>query len=107
MGISSPFKESTMVRIGYLNQNDLKEVQENNVIGDINSRFFDKSGEEVDCTINHNVLGLNLKELQTIPTVMTIAYGEEKFNAIQVAVNNKLINVLVTTDTIATRLLES
>ncbi|MEK4909392.1 sugar-binding transcriptional regulator [Niallia sp. FSL M8-0099] len=106
VGISSSFKESTMVRIGYLNQNDLKEIEENNVIGDINSRFFDQSGKEVDCTINHHVLGINLKEIQSIPTVMTIAYGEEKFNAIQVAVNNKLINVLVTTDTIATRLLE-
>lgn len=107
VGISSPFKESTMVKIGYLNQADLNEIEENHVIGDINSRFFDKDGEEVDCTINHNVLGISLKEIQSIPTVMTIAYGDEKFNAIQVAVNKKLINVLVTTDTIATKLLNN
>ncbi|MFK4567483.1 sugar-binding transcriptional regulator [Enterococcus sp. UD-01] len=106
VGISSPFKESTMVKIGYLNQDDLSEIKANHVIGDINSRFFDATGEEADCMINRNVLGINLKEIQQIPTVMTIAYGDEKFNAIQVAVTKKLINVLITTDTIAMKLLE-
>lgn len=106
VGLSSPFKDSTMVKIGYLNQEDLDELTDKNVVGDINSRFFDNSGKEADCSINHNVLGINLNEIESIPTVMTIAYGDEKFDAIKVALNKKLINVLVTTDTIANKLLE-
>lgn len=105
VGISSPFEDSTMVKIGYIDESDIKELSDNNVVGDINSRFFDVEGKEAKCTINQNVMGINLKEISKIETVMAIAYGERKYAAIEVALKHHLVNVIVTTDKIATKLL--
>lgn len=106
VGISNPFVSSTMEKIGYINQNDIINLKDNEVVGDINSRFFDKNGKEVDVDINQQVMGISLEEIRQIPTVMTIAYQNSKFEAVEVAIKNRLVNVLVTTDEIAKRLLK-
>ncbi|NWO00747.1 sugar-binding transcriptional regulator [Tetragenococcus halophilus] len=106
VGISNPYDNSTMEKIGYINQEDIKNLEVHNVVGDINSRFFGKDGKEVDIDINQQVMGISLEEIKQIPTVIAIAYQNSKFEAIEVAVKHKLFNVLVTTDEIAKRLLE-
>lgn len=105
VGLSTPYENSTMVKIGYINEQDLSELSDNNVVGDINSRFFDVEGKEAKCRINQNVMGINLNELRKIKTVMAVAYGESKYAAIKVALNHHLVDVIVTTDKIATKLL--
>ena len=50
-------------------------------------------------------MGINLNELRKIKTVMAVAYGESKYAAIKVALNHHLVDVIVTTDKIATKLL--
>lgn len=106
VGISSLSDKSTMVQIGYLNNKDVESLEKKKVIGDVNSRFFDIEGKEVDSNINQSVLGINIEDIKSIPTVMTIAYGDHKFEAIQVALQQKIINVFVTTDKMATKLLK-
>lgn len=81
-------------------------MEKNKVVGDINSRFFDKNGEEADIDINQHVMGISLEDIKKIPTVMSIAFENSKIDAVEVAVKHKLFNVLVTTDEIAKRLLE-
>lgn len=106
VGISNPLVSSTMEKIGYIDQNDIENLRKHNVVGDINSRFFDANGNEANVDINRQVMGISLEEIKNIPTVMTIAYQDSKFDAIKVAAKHGLINVLVTTDEIAKRLLE-
>lgn len=105
VGISSPYHNSTMETIGYINQKDKQELTESQVIGDINSRFFQADGTEAVCPINQHVIGINLEEIRNIPTVMTVAYGEDKIKAIEVALIQKLVDIIVTTDKTATELL--
>ncbi|GMA09324.1 DeoR family transcriptional regulator [Tetragenococcus halophilus subsp. flandriensis] len=105
VGISDPRNNSTMEKIGYIDKEDIENLKENKVIGDINSRFFGEDGKEADVNINQQVMGISLEEIKKIPTVMAIAYENSKFDAIEVAVKHKLFNVLVTTDEIAKRLL--
>ena len=94
-----------MRRIGYLSVDDVSELAEKEVVGVINSRFFDKTGTEVDADINQNVLGVSLTDLVDIPMVMTVVYGDRKAEAVKTALENQLINVLVTTDTLAEKIL--
>lgn len=105
IGISSLDQETNMRRIGYLSVDDVSELAEKEVVGVINSRFFDKTGTEVDADINHNVLGVSLTDLVNIPMVMTLVYGDRKAEAVKTALENQLINVLVTTDTLAEKIL--
>lgn len=107
VGISSLDQETNMRRIGYLSVDDVVELTEKDVVGVINSRFFDVNGLEVEADINQNVLGLSLKDLTQIPMVMTVVYGDRKAEAIKAALENQLINVIVTTDTLAEKIIKS
>lgn len=106
VGISSPYEASTMESIGYINKADIEELKKSGIVGDINSRFFNEEGIEADCTINRNVIGLNLSDLREINKVMAIAYNNSKIDAIKVSLESKLVNIIVTTDVIADALLE-
>ncbi|MGO4927119.1 sugar-binding transcriptional regulator [Fundicoccus sp. Sow4_D5] len=106
VGISSLDQETNMRRIGYLSVEDVSELAEKEVVGVINSRFFDKTGTEVKADINQNVLGVSLTDLADIPLVMTVVYGDRKAEAVKTALDNRLINVLVTTDTLAEKIVD-
>ncbi len=106
IGISSLDQETNMRRIGYLSVEDVSELTEKDVVGVINSRFFDETGTEVEADINQNVLGVSLNDFKQIPLVMTVVYGDRKAEAVKTALENQLINVLVTTDTLAEKILE-
>ena len=105
IGISSLDQESNMRKIGFLREEDATELKGHNAVGVINSRFFNQEGKEVDSEINKNVIGLNLEELRKIPAIMTVVYGDQKVEAIRAALENELLNIIVTTDTIAEGLL--
>lgn len=105
VGIGSPYKRSTMEEIGYLSQEDIEELRSSQIVGDINSRFYNARGEEAACKINRSIIGVNLPAIKQVPQVLTIAADDQRIEAIKVAVENQLVNVLVTTDAIASKLL--
>lgn len=106
VGISSLHQESNMIRIGYINQDDIKRLEKKKAIGVINSMFFDENGEAVDDTINQSVIGLNLEALKKIPEVMAVVSGDQKARAVHSALKARMISMLVTTDTMAEKMLE-
>lgn len=106
VGISTPYGGNTMSQIGYINEQNIAEFKELGVVGDINSQFFNDKGEVVNHSINRNVVGIGLEDLRKIPNVLVIGFGMNKFEAIKVALTYNLVNNIVTTDKIATKLLE-
>lgn len=106
VGVASPFEKSTMVEIGYIDENDIADLKRSGIKGDINSRFFDENGNEAECELNKKVIGVNLDDIKKIPLVIGIAYGQEKIESIKLSLENKLINVIVTTDKVASELLK-
>lgn len=101
IGISSLDQESNMRRLGFLSEEEVVDLRKHNAVGVINSRFYDDEGNETENDINQNVIGLNLEDLKKIPDVMTVVYGDQKVDAIRVALESGLLNIIVTTDTIA------
>lgn len=106
VGLSTPYKPTTMLEIGYITDEDVEELRQCGAVGDINSRFFNQNGEEVNCNINQHVLGLNLADLKKIPLVMSIAHEVNKIEPIKVALAQKLVNIFVTSDLVAIELLK-
>ncbi|MGX7091118.1 sugar-binding transcriptional regulator [Hutsoniella sourekii] len=105
IGISSLHQENNMLRIGYINQNDVDRLELEDAVGVINSIFFDRNGMAVDDPINKSVVGLPLDAFIDIPEVMAVVTGDQKALAIHSALNANHISILVTTDTLASKLL--
>ncbi|MBX8939065.1 sugar-binding transcriptional regulator [Enterococcus hulanensis] len=107
VSISSPYHINTMQEIGYLSETDIQELYDLHVVGDINSRFFDKDGVEVNHVTNTNVIGIGIEDLKKIPQVVALAYHEDKWSGVYYSCKNHLITDLITTDVIAKQILKA
>lgn len=105
VGIGTPYN-STMQEIGYLIPEDFTELKKNKVVGDMNSRFYNKQGEEAATIINQQVIGVSLDELKNIPTLVTFAHDIVKVEPLKVALKHQLLDIIVVTDEIAESLIK-
>lgn len=101
VGISSLDQETNMRKIGYVDNAQYAALKAQGAVGVINSRFYDQQGQELANEINQSVLGITLADLRAIPQVMTVVQGNQKVNAIEVALRTGMINTIVTTNTLA------
>lgn len=107
MGIGAPRQDSILVQKGTIvSWEELKGLKAQGAVGDINLRYFDSDGQSVDSDLNSRVIGLSLDEICQIDTVVGVAGGEAKFDAIKGSMRGQLIDVLITDDRTAQRLLE-
>ncbi|SEQ32607.1 DNA-binding transcriptional regulator LsrR, DeoR family [Ignavigranum ruoffiae] len=105
LGISTVDSRSTMRRIGYISKNEHEIMKELNVVGDINSRFFDINGKEINHAHNNNVIGMNLTKLKNIPLRVTIVDKPFKTEAVRTALETKLLNGIILIDKVAEELI--
>lgn len=107
VGFANPFsKNNTMTEIGYVNQQDIDELEKLDVIGDINSRFIDQAGQEVNCKINENVIGLGIDDIRKIPNVAVVCYEDNKKDVLYIGMKTKIFTHIIVTDSIAEYLLK-
>jgi deoxyribonucleoside regulator len=81
------------------------EIINSKAVGDISLNFFDINGNPVETHFKDLFIGISLEELKQIDTVVGVAGGDDKFEAILGALNGKFINVLVTDKKTAFKLL--
>ncbi|WP_229683106.1 sugar-binding transcriptional regulator [Virgibacillus oceani] len=105
IGIGDPYQGSTMKEIGYLKDEDIKELKNASVVGDISSKFFDANGQQVKHTLNDRVIGIDLHDLKNVKEVVAIANGVYKAYSITTALENNYLDVLITDDTTAKEIL--
>jgi len=97
---------ASLFKMGYLSSDELKRLREKGAVGDILSRFFNAQGDLVDDEIHERVISVPIDKLRdTGKIVIGIAGGPLKLNAIQGALNGKYINVLITDEETAQKLL--
>jgi DNA-binding transcriptional regulator LsrR (DeoR family) len=97
---------SSLIRAGYLTESELYRIEEQGAVGDICARHFDISGNILDIGINRRVVGISPQDLQSIPEVIGVAGGDLKAPAILGALCGRLINVLVTDNVSAGKVLQ-
>jgi DNA-binding transcriptional regulator LsrR (DeoR family) len=75
---------------------ELQALEAKGAAGNICLYFFDTRGEEIVDPLGFRVFGLELARLKNIPSVVGIAGGKRKYQAILGALLGRWINVLIT-----------
>lgn len=106
VGVGVPVPDSVVMQAGAIVAEEVEQLKAMGAVGDIALRFFDADGQPIKHQINDRIIGLDSDQIKRIPRVIGVAGGTEKFEAIRAALRGKFINVLVTDDWVAARLLE-
>jgi lsr operon transcriptional repressor len=106
VGVGTPAADATIVHMGYLNPADVRGLGKRGVVGDILGQFFDADGNVVELPIHDRRIGIELSDLVHIPKVVGVAGGLHKAEAILGALHGGFLDVLVTNELTAIRLLE-
>lgn len=96
VGIGALVPSSTLVQTGYFSPDDLKMLRRKGAVGDICTRSFTGDGQPADDALDRRILAVELDDLRRIPTVIAVAGGMEKAEAIHGALRGRLVDVLVT-----------
>lgn len=65
-------------------------------VGDIAARFFDRDGNTVPGHLDDCIVGLTLEQVRSIPRRVGIVRGTQKIDALRVALEHGLVNMLIT-----------
>jgi len=89
-------EHSTLYQSGLISRGELDALRGQGAVGDILGRFFDQDGAPVASELDDRLIGITLDDLQRIPTVMVLAGGRVKREAILAALRGHLVSHLVT-----------
>jgi lsr operon transcriptional repressor len=106
VGVGTPTLDATIVKLGYLSEDDVRMLTEHNVVGDILGEFFDANGVVADVPLHDRRIGIELADLKNVSKVIGVAGGAHKAEAILGALRGGFLDVLVTNEIAAMRLLE-
>lgn len=109
IGSTTQKNASTLLKAGYLQSADqLNQFHQQGAVGDILGYFFKEDGSlHSEMPIHQELISVSLENLQRIPTVIGVAGGEDKVEAILAALKGKYINSLVTEEKTARTILAS
>jgi deoxyribonucleoside regulator len=106
VGIGTPRPDlSSLARAGYVNVAEQERIRATGAVGDICAQHFSITGEWLDIDINRRVVGIGLDTLARIDTVIGVAGNSRKGPAILGALRGRYVNVLVTDDQAAQKVL--
>lgn len=97
---------ASLFKMGYLSGDELKRLREKGAVGDILSQFFNAKGELVNDEIHERVISIPINKLKDKgKIVIGVAGGSSKLDAIRGALKGKYVNVLITDEETAEKLL--
>ena len=94
-----------MLLTQYFTNTHLIQMEQQGVVGDICSRFFDKDGVLCDWDINERLVGISLDQLHKAKNVIGVAGGTVKTAAILAALRGGHLDMLVTDEQTAKAIL--
>lgn len=108
VGIGVPDRvDHTLDKAGYISGRELRSLSEHGAVGDLCLQFYDKDGETDRFRFfNDRVAAMRLEDIRNIPSKIGIAGGARKAEAVIGAIRGGYINVLITDNDCAKRLIE-
>lgn len=106
VGVGCFIPPSTLLEDGGFPPGELAELANMGVVGDMCMRFFDAQGKPVDTPLMERIIGASLDQLRSIDCVVAVAGGLNKATSVLGALRTGVIDVLVTDDIAARRVLE-
>ena len=105
VGIGAIVSSNMLFQGAGLPANTIARLQELGAVGDICGRFYRLDGTPCPSDIDRRTIAITHEELCRIPTVIGIATGDIKTQAILGALQGKLVNVFITDSKTAERVL--
>ena len=96
LGIGTLGEEASLVRYGHLEPADRASLIVNGAVGDICGRFFRADGRVALESLDRRTIAIEWEELKAISTVVAVAAGRHKCDAIRGALRTGCLNVLIT-----------
>lgn len=96
---------SSLIWTGYLDESELVAIKSMGSVGHLCAQFFDISGKVVDTELHQRVISIGIQALKSVETVIGVAGSEDKAEAILGALNGQYIDVLITDDQAAKKIL--
>jgi DNA-binding transcriptional regulator LsrR (DeoR family) len=107
VGVGSTEPEfSSFYQAGYVPLVDLNQLRALGMVGDVCGRHFNLQGESPNLEFHERIVTISEEYLKNIPVRMAVAGGIGKVEATLGALRAGFINILVTDDQVANRLLE-
>jgi len=104
IGIGTP--ASVNFWSGYLSRYDLSKLSSMGAVGHMCAEFFDEDGKILDIALNRRTISIGLSTLTRIKKVVAVAGGPEKAEAIVGALRGGFVDVLITEELAAKRVIE-
>lgn len=95
----------SLVRAGYIDEEEAQRVRADGAVGDVCAQHYSLTGQWLDIEINRRAVGIDLDTLSRIDTVMGVAGSSWKGQAIFGALRGGHVNVLITDDQAAMKVL--
>lgn len=106
VGIGSIGDNATIIKSGILNKNDFLYLKMNGAVGDLLCHFIDKDGNLVETNIEERLITTSLPTLRSLENVIGVAAGDEKVEAINAVLKGSYIDILITDESTALKLLD-
>lgn len=108
VGIGVPDRvDHTLDKAGYISGRELRSLSEHGAVGDLCLQFYDKDGgTDRFRFFNDRVAAMRLEDIRKIPRKIGIAGGARKAEAVVGAIRGGYINILITDNECAKRLIE-
>jgi DNA-binding transcriptional regulator LsrR (DeoR family) len=108
VGVGALTSDSVVLQASaLLTEEQISELKARGMVGNIALRFYDADGQPIEHEVNDRIIALDLEQIKGIPRVIGVAGGPEKVDSIRAALRGSLIDVLVTDNRTATRLLNN
>jgi DNA-binding transcriptional regulator LsrR (DeoR family) len=91
--------------IVYVGTKYMRQMQEQNAVGDICGRFIDKEGNLIEAEFYDRMISISLDQIKKINRVIAVAGGIEKTRAVIAAMKTKLFSELFVDEMLAENLL--
>ena len=91
---------------GFLSATEIAQLRSAGAVGHVCGEFYTKTGDRARVDINERTIAIGLNALRKIPTVLAVAGGASKAEAILGAIRGRYFNTLITDDGAAVRMLE-
>jgi deoxyribonucleoside regulator len=95
VGIGDMRPDATLFKASHVLSADREALLAEGAVGSMNARFYDAAGQPVG-HLDRRTVAIEWSDLAAIPTVIAIAAGQEKAEAIRGAARTGCIDVLVT-----------
>jgi deoxyribonucleoside regulator len=104
--VGTPGREHGQYLTGYLSDEDLEYIREQGAVGDICGAYFAFDGSLVPLEMNARSIAISSEQLSRVPNRVGVSSGTEKPMANIGAARSSLLNVLITDEDTALRMLE-